>query len=1144
MRLTAYAPGTTTKLGYLPEPLSVQASWAHDDVGALRVEYPSDALGGGILARGLHEGLDVAVAVPSGTGWSSPRSSRFLLLARDRDLTDATGVVSLTLPSYGWLLRKARNNETANLLPADHTQAGKRPFYSATPGTIMGTLLAENAARGGIPLSVDFTSTHDSLGNPWAKVATLYYELGVELSTVLDSLSAQGLCDWWTEGTTLRMVNADAGATDRSASVFLHLGKDVTDAPSSESLEELATRLLVRMEDGKTLTRTASGGPAPWGTWEGFMSQGGVNTDATAILMADAELARVGRMRGQYTRAITLDSAPMVAWQPGDWVTAPTYGTTREKVRAQQVTMTLGADGVQASAILNDRVLDAELRRAKRLNGITGGASPGGTGRPAPTPERDRRQPAAPTGLVVQSDAVLVQGVAQGMVLATWGQVTTATDSTVQEIDRYELWGRVNVAGSPWRRVATTEELSTEATWFECGTTWLFKVRAVARYSPVAGAWSATKTVLIASDVTPPSVPSAPTLRTKLGVILVDWNGLTALGGTMEPDFVRAEVGMATSSGGALTVTDSLEAKGTAAVAGQPYGQKRWFALRSVDRSGNVSAWSTRASIATTALVDVEAIIQRIDEAAIEIDETGQTLAEKLALIRAAADQAKRTTSTSTPTGSALVGWTWWRVDGTGKVIGEWEQTASPSGSTWVSRPIRSEAIANLDVGKLTASLSLLDEAVIEKLWAEVVRAKKITTDMLLVGRGVNLIPDPYLTNDAENARRTAQDGWSVITSSSGLRVLRAADTGAANNYAMLAADYLEVEAGDVYVLTWEQGGVSASNTPSLQATLKYLYADGTSEYVLWPGSSARTFADPTWQRQEESVTIPANVVGLRPSIRMNAGHVGIVYIRSPFFARKNDASLIVDGSILARHIKALQIEADHIKANAITADKIEAGALDAELITGGNIRTSATNPRNLINQYGVSAYDSDGTLQARLGNMTSRAGYWGVEVRDPNTGIMAPLASTLYGTKGYVAVDTAGSVLIGQPTDTDWDTITGYVDVVLPTGRARVEVSALLQYGDDTSSLCKGGNYWVGCMITQGSTEIRPPSTFYAAQEKFPASGVLGLRMIGAAWVVELDASATAYRFQLARRAQTWAGTGNRIDASLLARFITVTPL
>lgn len=67
---------------------------------------------------------------------------------------------------------------------------------------------------------------------------------------------------------------------------------------------------------------------------------------------------------------------------------------------------------------------------------------------------------------------------------------------------------------------------------------------------------------------------------------------------------------------------------------------------------------------------------------------------------------------------------TWWRVDSSGSIFGQWRW----DGYRWVPVTIRSEIISSLDVHKLQVTgSSKLAEAVIDKLFAEIFAAKKIT---------------------------------------------------------------------------------------------------------------------------------------------------------------------------------------------------------------------------------------------------------------------------------------------------------------------------------------------------------------------------------------------------------------------------------
>lgn len=600
VRLVAYEPGGKA-LGFLPEPSKLDVSFPHNDTGALTLEYSSLAAGGPLLERGLEEGLEVAAEVTGRDGkWVEPRGGRFLLINRDDDQADAARMGKLTLPSYGWLPGKARNLETANLLPEDADQAGKRPFYSASAGVIMGTLLDENAVRGGVPVGRSWTSQADSAGAAWALVATLYYDLGVDLGTILANLAAQGMCDWRTLGRDLALYNPDTEcAPDVSDTVRLWLGTHVADAPSSESLEEVVSRVLLRGEGGLTLVEENPAAPTPWGAWEGYIEQGGVSDEGTMRQLVQSELQRTARVRGQYTRALILagepEHLPMVDYGPGSWITAPTTGTG-ERVRVQQVTITKDADGVSGSVVLNDRVLDRELRQAKRVQGITGGATSGGAGgRPAPEGP-DTRQPAAPQGLVVDTDAYIdANGNARGLLDMLWGQVTTATDGTVMEIAGYDVAVRVNVVGAPWSIVLSTDGTDATHSPVDVGADLAVKVRARGRYSSTPGAWSAAVAVTVADDVTPPPVPSAPVLSSRLGTIKVTWDGATASGGTMPRDFDRVDVVEDGTVVGEIRPSTGV----SSLVRAFPDVAPHTYTLRAVDRSGNVSADSTSVSITT-----------------------------------------------------------------------------------------------------------------------------------------------------------------------------------------------------------------------------------------------------------------------------------------------------------------------------------------------------------------------------------------------------------------------------------------------------------------------------------------------------------------------------------------------------------------
>ena len=612
IRLKAYKPNGDT-LGLLPQPSSFSASFLHDDTGALRLEYSRKALNGSILERKLETGLEIAVEVSDGGKWTEPLNGRFVLISRSRDALDSSDTVTFTCPSYAWLLNKALMLDL-NHLEGDGDDKGKRVFKKATAGLIMRTFLDENKTRGGIPVTCGFDTGKDSAGTVWKSIMTLTYTPGISSLTALANLANNKICDWAFDKRTLKIWNMDSPGLCRDLSrISVQLAHDVLEAPEEESIEALASHILVQGDNNKAFTRDNPAAPSPWGKWETYLSQQGISNDDTAALYMQSTLDTAARVRGQYTRALRVNDAPslpLVDYRPGDWITAPTV-MHGEKVRVQQVTLSLESNQFKASVVLNDKVYDATVRQAKRVQGITGGAINGGTGGGLPAPEKDHRTPKAVTGLVVQTDAYIgSDGFAHGLATASWSAVTQATNNTAIEISNYAVEWRRHVDGAPWHSAGTTDKTQLGFGGLDCGTQIEVRVRAVPTYSDKLGEWSSVVVATVESDTTPCSVPSKPVLSSELGVVTVHWDGRTSTGASMESDFDHVEVGAGINAAGMTVISATQSGQGDYLVTGLTAGSRHSYALRSVDHAGNRSGWSAIASVTVASAVSPEEVKQ------------------------------------------------------------------------------------------------------------------------------------------------------------------------------------------------------------------------------------------------------------------------------------------------------------------------------------------------------------------------------------------------------------------------------------------------------------------------------------------------------------------------------------------------------
>lgn len=614
-RLVAYRP-FGARIGVLAEPVSFSASMLHNDDGAISIEYSMLSGDAQAFDRELTDGLEVAVEVSDGTGYHEPDNARYVITGRSGKTDDRTKTVTYSGQSISWLLSKAENNDSSHLL-TDGDNKGKRPFYSSNPGVILKTLLDENKARGGVAtgLSLGFDTAKDAGGASWARKYTLYYSLGTDLQTILSSLVNGGGCDWRTTGRTLKMWNADSTALSRdlSKSIVLQLARDISEAPFEESIADLASTILVEGDNNLLFRMDNPAAPTPWGKWESYSSQGGVSDKDTAQAFMQSTLDDAARVRGQYTRDLVtfgVDNLPLIDFHTGDWITAPTV-SHGEKVRVQEIDLSMRQnEGLSCSIALNDIKYDASVRQAKKIKGITGGAALAGSeGGTTASSDRDHRIPKAPLGLIVQTDSYIgSDGYAHGLATAMWSAVTEATNNTAIEISNYAVEWRKHVDGAPWHSAGTTDKTQLGFGGLDCGTQIEVRVRAVPTYSDQLGEWSSVFVATVESDTTPCSVPSKPVLSSELGVVTIHWDGRTAAGASMEPDFDHIEVGEDAATAGMQVISATQAGKGDYVVTGLNVGGTHRYALRSVDHAGNKSGWSSIASVTVASAVPQETL--------------------------------------------------------------------------------------------------------------------------------------------------------------------------------------------------------------------------------------------------------------------------------------------------------------------------------------------------------------------------------------------------------------------------------------------------------------------------------------------------------------------------------------------------------
>ncbi|KRC37532.1 hypothetical protein [Oerskovia sp. Root22] len=394
-----------------------------------------------------------------------------------------------------------------------------------------------------------------------------------------------------------------------------------------------------------------------------------------------------------------------------------------------------------------------------------------------------------------------------------------------------------------------------------------------------------------------------------------------------------------------------------------------WVAVTDKAATDAAAAAATAASAAATA--------QARADAAHALAGTAEANAQLA--IASANGKTMNSRSTAVPAGNGKVpGDTWWQfADATfSLVIGQWTW----SGGAWQKMGLSHQVISSVDVGSLVVvGTATLAQAVIDKLWADVVRAYKITTDMLLVGSGANLLVDPFFTTRAAWTNSAFVQATGGRLSGGCLLIpMSATQSGAYNSSNTATLQYATpVEEGKKYrVGGWvlfEGAAPTGSGRASLYARF-YNPATGAFEGATLVVSNPAGVAADTWTWVEGVITAPAGRTHMSVGAYKQTTHtVGPVRWDGLVVNNMTDASLMVDGGILARHITA----SEELWAKIATFAQVTAGMIvlgqDARLTPEGltlyGPAEAGQDPTDWANRTPMLQLTSSGARTVAVGN-------------------------------------------------------------------------------------------------------------------------------------------------------------------------------
>lgn len=571
VRFRAYAANGSA-IGVLPHPLSWEAGIPLNDMPSLTMTYPD----GSDAANLLKSPCEVALELrdPNTGTFTEHPGCRFMNVRRSFDLAARPRIISFTMPSYGWQLKKVRWMDPDNpRLNKDGQIAFKTAVSPALPVKEI-IDLAKN--RGNIPgMTYNFTGSVDSAGTAWGVTMKGNFDYGQDAWSMIDALSRQGFFDWRINKRVLEMYKADTTLRrnlDTDTGVHVHSMVGTTEEPVERTWEDLAG-FIVAVGDQQLISGMVEAPDSveyPWGKWDESISASGVTDVQTLAQITDNLLLTKYKSRTQYTKKLVWTEGapvPLVDYRPGDFIRAmsdATSGSQKAAMRIYQITLS-GTDpyGVGIALTLNDRFTDRALqteRWVSRMSGGGGSTGGGGTGagtKPQAPAPIDSTPPKAPILNAVTNEPYFSNlGEPVSMADVAFQVATRDVENRVIDILRYNVAARrsdfnwqqaftvqVTQPDSP----STGQVIHGKVPLLDSGYSYEFRVQAI-RDSGYASAWSNAIVQTMGYPTTAPEVPSAPILSSKLSTVKAEWDGKDEDGNAYPPEFREVQVEVSTNN--------------------------------------------------------------------------------------------------------------------------------------------------------------------------------------------------------------------------------------------------------------------------------------------------------------------------------------------------------------------------------------------------------------------------------------------------------------------------------------------------------------------------------------------------------------------------------------------------------------------
>lgn len=444
-----------------------------------------------------------------------------------------------------------------------------------------------------------------------------------------------------------------------------------------------------------------------------------------------------------------------------------------------------------------------------------------------------------------------------------------------------------------------------------------------------------------------PAIPTAPTLMSDLGQVVVTWDGLLVTG-KPPASVVGVVAEAAPAPSGPFTRVTPDFGKGpmpfAPALVEVPTGGTVHVRLRALNTKNVLSEPSAVATVVVQAIgaPDIDGAVMGAIQAAAVAANAAQNTAD-----------GKTTISPNAPTladgNGKPAGALWWRKTGL-TVDALWEWSGGPGGS-WISRKYAEAVLGQVNIG--TGTYGELDGVRLT--------AASIATPQLLVGNYTNLLDNPQFRQGLKGWQSGGSGTWSVGDVGGSWRYC--AQVNVTGSWVTLGGPRITCDPGDEFYVSAGIYDPAAGAGGAAQVMVYFRDADGNDI----ESHAVQQTAASTWSTVSRSVKAPSGTKTAQMLLNVAGRGSGTVTFGLPQMVRKVDANLVVDGGIYARHLQATEIWADAGFFNQARANVLSVGALTGITITGSVVRTAASGKRVQLDTVGLRAYNDSNLLTASL---------------------------------------------------------------------------------------------------------------------------------------------------------------------------------